>query len=174
MLKKRKGLSTSVWIWIIGGLVVAMLTFTMTFQSLVSVGETSSRNDVVDQFNNVKNTADLYCSRGEGSLTSKTVSFSGVRGIYASESKSNPPPEIPNYVSNSETNTGKYLCLKFEDTSDPYSCLEMQCSVNMTYIGKPLEGTDMYILGSEDGSYQFDLEIRSKATGVQIDAQHRP
>lgn len=169
-----KGLSTSIWIWIIGGLVVAMLTFTMTFQSLVSVGETSGRNDVVDRFENVRNTADLYCSRGEGSMTTEKISFSGVRGIYASESKSNPPPEIPNYVSEQETARGDYLCLKFEGTSDPYACYEMECSVNVTYIGTPLEGTDMYVLGSEDGSFQFDLEIRKKATEVRMDAQHRP
>ena len=169
-----RGLSTSIWLWIIGGLVVAMLTFTMTFQSLVSVGETSSRNEIVDSFENIKNTADLYCSRGEGSMTTKEISFSGVRAIYASDSKENPPPETPNYVSNSESEKGQYMCLKFEGTSDPYACYEMECSLNMTYIGKPLEGTDMYILGNEDGSFNFDLEIRKKATEVFIDAQHRP
>jgi hypothetical protein len=57
----------------------------MTFQSLVSVGETSSRNEVVDSFENIKNTADLYCSRGEGSMTTKDITFSGVRAIYASD-----------------------------------------------------------------------------------------
>jgi len=171
---KEKGLSTSIWIWIIGGLVVAMLTFTMTFQSLVSVGETSSRNEVVDDFNTLRNTADLYCSRGQGSMTTQQISFSDVRAIYTADSKKNPPPETPNYISNSKTEKGDYLCLKFEDTSDPYACHEMKCSINTTYMGTPLKGTDMYILGSEDGSFSFNVQIEKKAGEVRIDAKHRP
>ncbi len=169
-----KGLSTSVWIWIIGGLVVAMLTFTMTFQSLVSVGETSQRNEIVDQFENIKNTASLYCMRGQGSMTTQSISLSNVRAIYASESIDNPGPRTPNYIAESETETGDYLCMKFQETEEPYKCYKMRCPVNMTYVGTPLKGTDMYILGSEDGSFEFDLTIRKKANNVRIKAQHIP
>lgn len=171
----KKGTSTSIWIWIVGGMAVAMITFTMTFQSLVSVGETSKRNNVVDQFNNIKNTADLYCSKGMGSLKTETVSLTDVRGIYASDSKKNPPPEIPKHISESEHETGNYLCLKFEDSTNPYSCRQTSCQINMTYIGTPLEGSDMYLLGKENPGFTFDLEIEKKADGtVEIDAEHRP
>ena len=100
----EKGMSTSIWIWIIGGLMIAMITFIFTFQSMVSVGETSRRNNVVDQFNNVKNTVDLYCSKGRGSMTTQTVSLTGVRGIYASNNRGNPTPEIPKTSQSQTTN----------------------------------------------------------------------
>lgn len=170
-----KGMSTSIWIWIIGGLAVAMVTFTMTFQSLVSVGEASSRNDVVDQFNNLKNTGDLYCSKSRGSLTTEEVTLNGVRGIYTSNSKQNPPAEIPKYISESRSNSGDYLCLKFEGSNEPYQCKEMSCRTNMTYIGTPLEGSDMYILGEETAGYSFDLTIEKKSDGsIDINAEHEP
>lgn len=171
----RIGASTSIWIWIVGGLAVAMITFTMTFQSLVSVGETSSRNDVVDQYNNLKNTADLYCSKARGSMTTETISLSGVRGIYAENKKQNPPAEIPKNISESDKRTGDYLCLKFKDSDDPYACRKTSCEVNMTYIGTPLEGTDMRILGEETSGFDFDLSIEKRDDGsVGIDAKHVP
>jgi hypothetical protein len=169
-----RGMSTSIWIWIIGGLVVAMLTFTLTFQSLVSVGETSNRNEIVDQFENVRNTARLYCMKGQGSMTTQKVSLSGVRAIYAADSRENPGPRAPNYISESETEKGDYMCLKFEDSEEPYTCYEMRCPVNITYMGTPLKGTDMYVLGGEGGSYQFDLTLRKKSNAVRIKAEHRP
>lgn len=170
-----KGVSTSIWIWIVGGLAVAMITFTMTFQSLVSVGETSQRNEIVDKFNNLVNTANLYCSKGQGSLKTEKISLTGVRGIYSSDSRQNPPPTIPDNISASDSKTGEYLCLKFEGEEKPYSCREMSCQTNMTYIGTPLEGSDMYLLGKETPGFTFDLEIEKKADGtVKIDAQHTP
>ncbi|MFB6174648.1 MAG: hypothetical protein ABEJ87_01585 [Candidatus Nanohalobium sp.] len=174
MLGNSKGLSTSVWIWIVGGLVVALLTFTVTFQSLVNVGNTSARNNVVDQFGDIRNTARLYCMRGEGSLTTKTVSLSGVRAVYAADSKGNPDPRVPNYISEGQTNTGKYMCLKFENSANPYNCVKMRCQVNMTYIGKPLKGSDMYILGRKDGSFEFKLTIKKLENQLRINASHVP
>lgn len=171
----KKGVSTSIWIWITGGLTVALLTFTMTFQSLVSVGETSQRNEMVDQYNNLRNTADLYCSKSRGSLTTQSVSLSGVRGIYASDSKKNPPATIPKNISESDSRTGNYLCLKFEGEENPYSCREMSCEVNMTYIGTPIEGSDMYVLGEETSGFNFDLTTKKeKAGSINIKAEHMP
>jgi hypothetical protein len=171
----EKGMSTSIWIWIIGGLMIAMITFIFTFQSMVSVGETSRRNNVVDQFNNVKNTVDLYCSKGRGSMTTQTVSLTGVRGIYASNNRGNPTPEIPKNISESDYKSGKYLCLKFEGDENHFACRETSCRVNMTYIGTPIKGSDMYILGNEEPGFNFDLEIKKKADGtVDVEASHKP
>jgi hypothetical protein len=163
------------WIWIIGGLMIAMITFVFTFQSMVSVGETSRRNDVVDQFNNVKNTVDLYCSKGTGSLTTQTVSLTGVRGIYASDDRENPTPEVPKNISESDHKSGDYLCLKFEGDERHFACRETSCRVNMTYIGTPIKGSDMYVLGNEESGLNFDLEIIKRADGtVDVEASHEP
>jgi hypothetical protein len=170
-----KGLSASIWIWIVGGLAVAMITFTMTFQSMVSVGQASNRNNVVDQFNNLKNTADLYCSKGRGSMTTQTISLTGVRGIYASDNRGNPTPEIPKNISESDHKSGDYLCLKFEGDEDHFACKETSCRVNTTYMGTPIKGSDMYILGNEEPGFKFHLEISKEADGtVDVEASHRP
>lgn len=45
----------------------------------------------------------------------------------------------------------------------------------MTYIGTPAPGTDMYTIGRQDGTFDFELTIRKNASGtVVVTAQHLP
>ncbi|MFB6193110.1 MAG: hypothetical protein ABEK00_02565, partial [Candidatus Nanohaloarchaea archaeon] len=132
------------------------------------------RNEIVDSYTDIVNTAKLYCSKGTGSLTTEEISLSGVRAIYAAENKGNPPARTPKYVSSSQTSTGNYICLKFKKTSNPYACRQISCEINMTYIGTPLKGTNMYKLGKEDGSFEYNLEIIKKERKIRIKASHYP
>ncbi|MDY6778076.1 MAG: hypothetical protein SVU32_05380 [Candidatus Nanohaloarchaea archaeon] len=169
----KKGISVSIWIWIIGGLIAAMLTVTAAYFNLAQVGSQVSRQNVVDDFNTLNKDIGFICQQAAGSRTSKTLALKGVRAIYAADNRGKPPDDVPQLISNSRTEKGDYLCLTF--TNSHYGCTEHQCPVNMTYIGRPLPGTDMYALGSGDGRFEFKLTIRKNASGsVVVTAAHRP
>lgn len=42
-------------------------------------------------------------------------------------------------------------------------------------MGRPIEGSDMYILGSEDDEFSFETELEKKSSGaVRLSADHVP
>lgn len=168
-----RGITVSIWIWIIGGLMIGALTLSAAYFNLVQIGQQSGRQQAVDQFESLNSEIDFYCRQATGAQTTDTVSLRNVRAIFASDTRGEAAAEAPNYIAEQRSNTGEYVCMSFEDNH--YDCIEQSCSVNMTYIGTPLPGSDMHTLGSDDGQFTFDLTIRKEPTGeVQVEAEHIP
>lgn len=171
--RMKKGGTVAMWVWIIGGIAAGVLTFTVAYANLSQVGIQTSRQSVVEQFNSIKGKADLLCLQSPGARKSAEVSLRDVRAIYAASNNSLPGSKAPKYISEGRVSTGDSLCLSFVDSH--YDCKEVRCPVNMTWIGRPLPGSDMYELGKGDGQFQFDLQMRKTGAGrVLIEARHIP
>lgn len=169
----RDGITVSIWIWIIGGLMIGALTMSAAYFNLIQIGQQNARHQAVDQYESLNSEIDFYCRQATGARTTETVSLRNVRAIFTSNTRGEAPVEAPNYIAQQQTAKGEYVCMSFDDGH--YNCIQHSCSVNMTYVGTPLPGSDMYSLGSDDGQFTFDLTIRKDAVGeVRVEAEHIP
>lgn len=168
-----KGISLSIWIWIIGGLMIAALTFALAFPSVMQVGEQTVRNRAIDQFRSLNNDVDYICQRGVGTRKTRTIKLYDVKAIYASQNKREPDSKVPQYIADQKTSKGNYLCLSFPESH--WGCQQHSCEVNATYTGKPLEGTEMYSLGEQSGNFRFRITMEKTDAGqVRLKADYRP
>jgi len=168
----QKGMSVAMWIWIIGGVLIAGLLFVMVVNNMGFFTSQKSREAMLDQFRlNIVNKADLICASSIGSVNPSSVELKNVQAIYAAEKPRNVDPKAPLYITQKNYSIGKYLCMSFDNEG----CKEMTCEINMTYIGTPLKTSDMYKIGISDGSFEFDLSIqKNEHSKVLISATHRP
>lgn len=169
---RSKGVTLSIWIWVIGGMIIGGIILLGSYYSLGSIGNQVMTQNVVDDFNDLnENDISFICDRSKGSFTTTEMTLNNVRGIYAADIPREASDDIPEKISNGEKSTGEYLCMQVEN-QEP-RCLEHSCNIKATYIGKPLPGTDMYQLG--DGSWTFRLKVeKSQNNEVSINATHLP
>ncbi len=174
MSTELKGITVSIWIWITGGLLLAGITLAMAYINLSTTACQVSRQNAVDQFNGLNSDIEFACRQAPGTRTTRTVSLGcGVRAIFAADSRGEPPDRVPALITDAAFATGKQVCLTFGNSH--YGCQEHACTVNMTYIGTPAPGSDMYTLGRQDGAFDFDLTVRKDADGtVSVQAEHVP
>ena len=170
----KKGLSVGIWIWIIGGVLIAGFLFVMVFYNLALVGSQKSREFMVDQFETkIVKGADYICSLGIGSVKPTKIKLKGVQAIYAAKKPENVNPKAPLYIVQGNRSYGNYLCISFSNTD--FICEKLACKVNITYMGTPMKGTDMYNMGITDGYFDFDVSIEKKEHGkVLITGTHIP
>ena len=169
----EKGMSVSIWIWIIGGLVVAIMTFTAAYYNLSQIGEQAFRQNIVDQYEGLNSDIEFICRQATGSSTQRKVKLRKVRAIFASSNRGEPPGDVPQKITDKETNTGNFVCLTFDNAH--YGCVEHDCMVEMTYIGMPSPASDMYKLGSADGNFEFELSVeKTDFNTVEVSARHIP
>ncbi len=170
----QKAVAVPIWIWIVGGIIVALLALTGAYLQLTSMGEQTARHQAIDQFTSLNEEVRFMCQQAPGSRTTKRVTFgSGILAMFASSTRGEPPSRVPMQIAQGQKGEGSYICLTFED--EHYGCIEQQCKVEMTYVGWPLEGTDMYEIGSRDNKFQFDLSVqRDQDQTVVVDATHVP
>ncbi|MDY6789368.1 MAG: hypothetical protein SVV03_05415 [Candidatus Nanohaloarchaea archaeon] len=172
-VERRKGGTVSMWIWIIGGLAAAILTFAAAYTNITQVGLQTSKQNVIDQFNSMNQDIDSLCLQAAGARKSMTAKLRNVRAIYASNRKSEPDSKAPKLIADSQRAVGNYTCLTF--INGHYGCVETECKVNMTWIGRPLPGSDMYSLGAGDGTFDFRLDMaKTTEESVVIKAEHLP
>lgn len=171
---RRTAASVPIWIWIIGGIIVALTALTGAYMQLSNIGCQAQKQQAINQYTSINEDVRFLCQQAPGSRQTKTVSFGcGVRAIFADDTRGEPPAKVPQHISESDWSRGKYVCLTFGDNH--YGCAERQCTVNMTYIGEPLEGTDMYQLGKRDNTFEFELTMRRlEDQEIVIEATHVP
>lgn len=169
----KKGMSVSIWIWIIGGLVVAIMTFTAAYYNLNQIGEQAFRQNVVDQYNEINKEISFICQQAQGSSSEGEVELREVRAIFASNQKGEPPSDVPTLIDTGKSKKGNYVCLTFDNAH--YDCVEHECNVEMDYIGTPAPGSEMYKLGSSDGKFEFELTYEKQDFDtVRVEAKHVP
>lgn len=167
-----KGVTLSIWIWVIGGMIIGGIILLGSYYSLGSIGKQVMTQNVVDDFKQLNdNDISYICDRSTGSFITTEMTLNNVRGIYAADTPRKAGDDIPEKISDREKSSGKYMCMQIEN-QEP-RCIEHSCNIETTYIGKPLPGTDMYQLG--DGSWTFRLKVeKSQNNKVSINATHIP
>lgn len=170
---RRKG-SVSIWIWIIGGLVIGILTFTVAYNQLGNLWTQSIRQDVVSDFETLNNDISFICSQSTGSRTSTTVELHDVMAVFSNSSRGEAPLDSMEKINDGETEKGEYVCLTFLDQQH-YGCRQHSCEVNMTYIGEPLPDSTMYRVGQSSPGFKFELDIeKTGESEVLVEATHLP
>ena len=172
--KLRKGITVATWIWIIAGVIIAFTVFTVAYFNIGLLQSQANRQEVKDSFQRLRDQIDFACSNAPGyKKPNIRYNFHRTRAIYVSERVKEPDPKVAKFISEGKNSSGSYICVSFQE--DDFSCLELDCETNMTYMGTPLKGSDMYELGVEDGSFEFEVTIEKSDIGkVEVIADHLP
>lgn len=166
-----KGVTLSIWMWIVGGLIMGGLIFVGSFYNLTAIGEQVTIQNTQSEFNSINNDISFVCGRAEGTERSREITLHQVRALYSAETIRESPDESPLFVSEEESSSGEHYCIDFEGPN--YECVEHDCNIESNYIGEPLAGSDMYQLG-EGGGWSFDLTISKEGDNVKIESTHLP
>ncbi len=170
---KRKGGSVSIWIWIIGGLIIGVVTFTVAFTQLSHIVNQSFRQNVVSDFEKLNDEIGMVCGYSIGTKSEYTVELRDVMAIFANDTRGEAPNDAPNKILNGESGSGEYICMTFYDQH--YRCEDHFCEIEMDYIGDPPQDTTMYNVGIQDGKFTYELEIEKvEDRKVEVKATHVP
>jgi len=153
----------SLWIWIIGGIIVGFILFTIFIQFLsyitrtreVELGKSSFDELTID----AKNVCKTIGGAAPTKLSKKFVFPEAVTDVYATAN-------IRSNIPTGEKSYGKFMCMKIFDET---ICQDVQCEVEIANINNTpsLTTTISRILGRV-GSQEYHLEITKNTCGVSI------
>ncbi len=175
-MNKRSGITMSVWVWIILGIVMAAFVFASAQQNIMMLIIQLNNQQVVEKYNMIHLTTNELCAMPKGSKETKSVSISkDVYAIYVSEKDGPPVDSAPHYIENQNTTSGYYLCYQFsvEHDYDKYTCKKTGCNVTMTYMGTPPKGSKLERIARLSGdSFNYKLSIiKTGRDNVLVDAR---
>ncbi len=142
--------------------------------SIGRIGESQQRmiRDTQREYDLLATEIENICGSSVGNRRNTEITLNMVRGLFVSDTRGEPDPEIPERIADQDTAEGNYVCLTFIDQQHE-GCVEIGCDVNMTYMGIPQPGSDMYIAGGEDEIYSYDVTIeKTDVNEVKVNAEH--
>jgi hypothetical protein len=181
------------WVYVIGGIIVALIAFFIAYNLLSQLITNSERQNALNQFSDIYNSINTICLGGSvGDKEIKTIHLPSItRLIYATDkitcnSDEDCPgarcsngycifPTVTNLI-NKKKSTGKNICLQFKDEMFlrcyPEPPKKLYCSVSMYYLGVLPETEDIWvkvskILGRPIGR-DYILKI-VKVSGTEIE-----
>ena len=169
-----KGITVSMWIWIIAGVVIGVSVFTIAYFNIWQLSAQSHNQEVRDSFLTLRDEIQHACLNApEYKKPDIPMNMYKARAVYVKEKIGPPDPKVPKLIANRSQSEGRHICLSFSEGE--YECSELSCTTKMTYIGKPLKGSDMYELGIEDGNFEFEVTVEKVADStVEVSAKHVP
>ncbi|VVB66391.1 Uncharacterised protein [Candidatus Gugararchaeum adminiculabundum] len=173
-MRLRKGSTApSSWIWIIGGLILAVITIAIVWQLFANMSLGFARNNARSEFQNFVGRVESMCSSvSVGSkMTFEMKLPNVVEAAYASISPGFVPGNITEFVG-SPYNTGgvsngDYVCMKLQGETEP-RCEKLDCDVTMNYLGTPPAGSFFDQMQRAAGSQNFEYEITIEKQGSTI------
>ncbi len=166
-ISKRSGISMSIWVWVIIGIMMAAFVFASAQQNIMMLIVQLNNQQVVEKFNMIYNTANEICSMPKGSRYGKEISVNrDVYAIYVSENDGPPHDSAPYYIENLNATSGYYMCYQFqvEHDFDTFHCKKTACNVTMTYIGTPRRGSKLERIARLSGGV-FNYKVSIAKTG---------
>ena len=164
----------SYWFWIIGGVIGGLLIFTIAFQQLVGMKDTTIQQRTQEQFSQIKNIIDNLCWGSPGNKREYTISVSeSVEGIYLAPSKYKEyeTEELTDIILSEEYATGDYLCIKVKDKR--LKCEELECDATMPFVGSVPEEFSLTALVNKltgRGKF-FDYPLEFERMGDYVDVR---
>jgi len=162
-MKAMKGIS--VWIWVIGGIIVGLVLFTIFIQFLSYITRVKEIELAKSTFQELVGNARNICKTIGGAAPTrleKTYVFpDAVSNIYSATSAST-SATIPL----KERSYGRYLCMKiYEETF----CEDVQCEVEMSNIKNvPSLTTAISKILGRMGINEYRMSITKVSCGVSI------
>jgi len=151
-VNNMKGIS--VWIWVVGGIILGLLMFTVLFQIVSFMLASRDASITKDNFQQLASVVSRFCDSRVGSKTTQSALFKNVDFMYASSSG-----KTFNVINN--RTFGRYFCINMSNelVCERTSCMiEVTTSINATAEKERLGGELAGITGKEMREYLFSVE----------------
>jgi len=128
--------SISIWIWIIGGVLAALLVFSMAYMYLVSISNQAVEQRFLEQYANLRAEINDLCWGFSGTYRDYRIELpEHVEVMYLTNDTETIVIDIDQKVRDKEMSIGSNLCMKFEERT--MRCLVLDCEASMPYLGTP-------------------------------------
>lgn len=129
-----KGISE--WIWLIGGIMAAVIIFTIASMQIQNTIKATIEKNSIQKFSEVVSIINNLCWSFEGNTREYTLQLGEtIDGIYAS-----PLPyeryeseQLTNKIINEEKSSGNNLCLKIKNKK--LTCEKLDCNSTFPFVG---------------------------------------
>jgi hypothetical protein len=165
-----------IWIYVFGGIVIAILALTIGYTLLSNSINYSQRQEALSQFSDLCSNVGVVCLQEVGNFLVKRYSFpTSVRVVYATDDTVNALPTVLDKIKNQELSSGNNICLQFKDEQFLRCCPEpprkFPCKVQMPHLGVLPEHEDIFvavnkILGRAPGR-EYETSI-NKTAGNEV------
>lgn len=166
-----KGISE--WIWIIGGIIGAIIVFTIAYNQILLASRTITEQRSIDQFNEVVSNLKTMCWEIIGRKESTQTTFGDmVEGIYSAKNSdvSYESEQLINNIVLNKNSTGEFLCQKI--TGKRVNCYQFDCNVTFPFIGYvPKEFSLSALVNSLMGKgslYVYNLVLIRTSDGIDV------
>ncbi len=166
-----KGISN--WIWIAGGIIAALIIFSIAYNQIVQVSLAKVEQRSLEQYDETKSIIDNQCWSFVGNKREYTINLGEtIEGVYIA---TNPYEEyekeqLINKIISDETATGNYLCIKVKDKR--LRCEELECNTTMPFMGSvPEEFSLSALLNKLMGRgriFNYNLMFERMETKVEV------
>ena len=138
------------WIYIIGGLIVAVIAFVIAYNLMTSSMEFSQRQNFLNEFSSFYSDVDTVCNQEMNSSLERKISIpSSVRVIYATNDVYYALPNVTDLIKKQKLSSGQHICLQFNNEKEsrcyPENLNNMSCNISMPYIGTLQESEDIWV-----------------------------
>ena len=165
--------SASIWVWIIGGVIVGLLVFTMAYSHLTQTSKAMMERRSLEQYQELANQINELCwSFSQNKREYSIVLDDSVKGIYVAEDKYeeiNETEHIEMIVNETES-LGDYLCIEIEGKRK--DCIKLDCKTQMPHLGAvPPEFSLSAMINQFMGHYykfEYDLELMRMGNTIKI------
>jgi hypothetical protein len=135
------------WIWIAGGVVAALIIFSIAYNQIAQVSLSSIEQRSLEQYDEMKNIINNLCWSFAGNKREYMVNLGEtIEGVYAA---TNPyekyeNDQLINKINSEENATGNYFCIKVKDKR--LRCEGLECNATIPFIGSVPENSSLSAL----------------------------
>lgn len=163
--------SASMWIWIIGGILVGTIVFTVAYSQLMATSMKISEQRVLEQYGELGNRIDDLCWSFVGNKRSYTIVLNmETQLVYLSKSEGWAPSNITELVRENDKSEGDKLCVLLKGSRP--RCNDLECNATMTYIGSlPPKESLLAMVKQMAGSkpkYEYKLQLSKEDRNVKV------
>jgi len=139
-----------IWIYVFGGIVIAILALTIGYTLLSNSINYSQRQEALSQFSDLSSNLNIVCIQELGNTMTKKFTFpSQVRVVYATDDTTNPLPKVLDEIKSQKTSSGKNICMQFKDEQNlrcyPDPPRKLPCKIIMPHMGVLPEYEDIFV-----------------------------
>jgi len=164
------------WIYVAGGIIVAVIAFIIAYNLISSSIEYSQRQNALVQFSSFYSDVNTVCIQEiNNSLVTKfSIPFS-IRVVYATDDTAYILPTVTDRIKNQQLSYGQNICLQFKNEQYlrcyPEPPKKLLCNVTIPYMGALQETEDIWIKVSKilggPAVREYDLFIQ-KTGGEEV------
>lgn len=166
-----------VWVYVFGGIIIAVISLTIGYTLLSHVIDFSQKEDVLNhQFLELCSDVNTVCLQEVGNHLTGGFSFPfQVRVVYATDNVTDTLHKVVDEIKNQVLSSGNNICLQFKDEQILRCCPEppekLPCRMDMPHLGVLPENEDIFVAVNKilgrGPRRDYELSI-NKTTGDEV------